>query len=147
MVADLAGDPGGEAVTEAGKAQVDLAARERLPQLVLSWLAGASMSRGTEQQLAHAPLPGPALGADDQQLGGGQPDGVGLGADQVVARDEMVAGQRGGDLVGEPFGPAMATSTSEGRSMVGAPKSSAASWSAAGKVAMRSWRNRLSSRR
>src|SRR6266536_5779613 len=43
MVADLAGDPGGEAVTEAGKAQVDLAARERLPLVepvgVGSWLA------------------------------------------------------------------------------------------------------------
>jgi hypothetical protein len=114
MVADLAGDPGGEAVTEAGEAQVDLAARERLPRFVLSWRAGAPMSSGAEQQLAHAPLPGSALGADHQQLGGGQPDGVGLGPDQIVARDELVASQRGGDLVGEPFGPAMATSTSEG---------------------------------
>src|SRR6266516_7715713 len=35
VVADLAGGPGGEAVTEAGKAQVDLAAREPLPLVQL----------------------------------------------------------------------------------------------------------------
>jgi len=35
VISDLTGDPGGEAVTEARKAQVDLAARKALPPLVL----------------------------------------------------------------------------------------------------------------
>ena len=77
----------------------------------------------------------------------------------------MVGGQRGGDLVGEAVGPAVVGGAGEGDqlivggrsqligqrcsslSMVGAPKSSLASWNAAGKVEMRSWRSRLSSRR
>ena len=49
MVADLGCDPGGETVTEAGKAQVDLAAREALPPLVLPGLLGSSSSGRTEQ--------------------------------------------------------------------------------------------------
>jgi hypothetical protein len=57
MVADLAGDPGGEAVSEPWEAELDLAAGERLPRLVLLGLAGLAGSRGAHQQLAHAPLP------------------------------------------------------------------------------------------
>jgi hypothetical protein len=107
MVADLAGDPGGEAVSEPWEAEVDLAARERLPRLVLPGLAGLAVSRGTHQQLAHAPLPRPPLGVDGQQLGGGQADGVGLGPHQPGAWGEVVGGQRGGNLVGEAVGPAV----------------------------------------
>src|SRR6266540_4820485 len=114
MVADLAGDPGGEAVTKPWEAEVDLAARDRLPRLVLLWLAGAAVSGRAQQQLAHTPLPGPPLGADGQQLDGGQADGVGLGADQVVAWGEVVAGQRLGDLVGQAFGPAVVAGPGEG---------------------------------
>src|SRR5215831_18282470 len=58
VLADLTGDPGGETTTEAGKAQVDLAARKRLPRQVLCRVAG-----GAEQELAHAFLPGFALWA------------------------------------------------------------------------------------
>src|SRR6266516_5332099 len=79
MVADLAGDPGGEAVTEAGNAQVDLAARERLPLVepigVGSGLAGAAVAGGAQQQSTHAALPAVPLGGDRQQLGGGQANG------------------------------------------------------------------------
>ena len=76
MLAGLSGDPGGETVTEAGKAQVDLAARKRLPRLVLRQLAGSA-----EQKLTHPFLPGPPLRVDEQQLAGGEPDRVNLGPD------------------------------------------------------------------
>ena len=72
------------------------------------------MSGGTEQQLTHAPFPAAPLDTDHQQLGGGQPDGVGLGADQVVPWGEVVAGEGGGDLVGEPHRPAVAAGPGEG---------------------------------
>src|SRR6266516_4481245 len=115
VVADLAGDPGGEAVTEAGKAQVDLAAREPLPlvQLLGSRLFGAAVAGGAKQQRAHAALPGAPLGADGQQLGSGQADGVGFGVDQVVAWGELVGGQRGLDVVGEAVGPAVLAGAGE----------------------------------
>jgi hypothetical protein len=101
MVADLACDPGGEAITKARKAQVDLAVRERLASLVGSrWTTAAAGS--TQQQRTHPPLPDPPLRADQQQLGRGQSDGVGLGAYQLLARGEVVGGQRSGDLVSEP---------------------------------------------
>src|SRR5207249_10351738 len=58
VIADLTGDPGGETGTEARKAQVDLAVRDRLPRLV------APRGRQGGQQLAHPPFPGPALGPD-----------------------------------------------------------------------------------
>jgi hypothetical protein len=49
MVADLAGDPGGEAITKARKAQVELAAREPLAWLVASrWTTAAAGA--TQQQ-------------------------------------------------------------------------------------------------
>jgi hypothetical protein len=76
VLADLSGDPGGETATEAGKAQVDLAARKRWPRLVLHRLAGSA-----EQELAHPFLPGPPLRVDEQQLAGGEPDRVDLGPD------------------------------------------------------------------
>jgi hypothetical protein len=47
------------------------------------------------------------LAADRQELDGGQPDGVGFGADQVVAWGEVVGGQRPLDAVGEGPGPAV----------------------------------------
>jgi Phage integrase family len=114
MVADLAGDPGGEAVTEPWEAEVDLAARERLPRVVLPWLAGAAVARGAHQQLGHALFPDASLAADGQQLGGGQPDGVGLGPDQPGAGGEVVGGQRLGDAVGEAVGPAVPAGAGEG---------------------------------
>src|SRR3989304_5598730 len=107
VVADLAGDPGGEAVTEAGKAQVDLAAREALPPLVLARDALTSAPRRPEQQLAHPPLPHPPLLADRGQLAGRQADGVRLGADEVGTRLEVVGRERLGDLVGEALRPAV----------------------------------------
>src|SRR5271157_2462535 len=61
MVADLTGHPGGEPITEAGKAQVDLAARELLTLYVGTWLASAARLRSPQEQFAHSPLPGPAL--------------------------------------------------------------------------------------
>jgi hypothetical protein len=83
MVADLAGDPGGEAVTEARHAQVDLAAREALPPLLLSRLLGASAPRRAEQELAHPSLPGSPLLPDREQLAGGEADRVRLGPGEV----------------------------------------------------------------
>jgi hypothetical protein len=50
MVADLARDPGGEAITKAGKAQVDLAARERLATLVRTWWALAAPGCAQQQR-------------------------------------------------------------------------------------------------
>ena len=38
---------------------------------------------------------------DEQQLAGGEPDGVDLGPDQVLRRGELVFGQRRLDLVSE----------------------------------------------
>jgi hypothetical protein len=98
VLADLTGDPGGETATEARKAQVDLAARKRLPRLVLrSLLAGV----GAEQELAHPFLPGAPLRGGEQQLAGGEPDGADFGPDQVRRRGEVVFGERCLDLVGE----------------------------------------------
>src|SRR5712691_8308349 len=107
VVADLAGDPGGEAVTEARKAQVDLAAREALPPFVLARLLCSAAAGGAEQQLAHPPLPGASLAADREQLLGGEPDRVGLGADEIGARLELVGRERRLDPVSEALGPAM----------------------------------------
>src|SRR5215207_6482934 len=164
MVADLAGHPGGKAVTEARKAQVDLAARDRAPRLFLTRLLGSPRAWGAKQQLAHAPLPPPPLRPDRQQLGGGQPDGVGLGPHQVVpgvkwspARAAVTLSAR---RSGQPCRLARAKATSSWRevaasrarvghccssfSMVGPPRSSPAMARAAGKVDSRSWRSRLS---
>jgi hypothetical protein len=44
MCSPISGDPGGETATEAGKAQVDLAARKPLPRSVL-----VRASRGAQQ--------------------------------------------------------------------------------------------------
>jgi len=57
----------------------DFAARERLPlvDLACSGLLGTPVPGGAEQQRAHPAFPGPALRGDQQQLGGGQADGVG----------------------------------------------------------------------
>jgi hypothetical protein len=72
----------------------------------LGWRS-AAVPGCPQQQRAHAPLPHPPLGADDQQLGRGRPDGVCLGPNKVVACDEVVGGQRSGHLLGKPNGPAM----------------------------------------
>jgi hypothetical protein len=45
----------------------------------------AAGAGGAEQQFAHPPFPLLALGAQEQQLGGGQADGAGLGAGQLGA--------------------------------------------------------------
>src|SRR5205807_6546756 len=71
VIADLTGDPGGETITEAGKAQVDLAARERLPQVFLPGLFRSSSAGGAQEDLAHASFPSSPLGADGQELDGG----------------------------------------------------------------------------
>src|SRR3970040_1187271 len=78
MVADLAGDPGGEAITEARKAQVDLAVREAFAQLVRPRRLAATAARRPEQELAHPPLPGPALLADRDERAGGAAGALGL---------------------------------------------------------------------
>ena len=77
-----------------------------LPGTLLVGLGRTSAgSRRAEQQLAHSFLPDPELPADGQQLGRGQPDGVGLGPHEIVMGTERLTVQRGGDLVGEA-GPA-----------------------------------------
>src|SRR5690606_2088769 len=116
-VADFTGDPGGESISEPWKAEVDLAARHRRPPLV-SWLFGPSSAPVTEQQFAHASLPVAALLAQQQQLGAGQADGVGLGADQVVLGLEVVGGQGLGDAVGEAVRPAVLGLAGEGLDLV-----------------------------
>ena len=56
MVADLTGDPGREAVTQARKAEVDLAAQHRLAPVAvgLGWQDTAAASGCAQQQLTHA---------------------------------------------------------------------------------------------
>jgi len=50
VIADLTGDPGGETVTEAGRAQLDLAARGRLPHVgVLHGLVASGAWAAQEQ--------------------------------------------------------------------------------------------------
>jgi hypothetical protein len=66
--ADVPGRPGGETVTQAREAQVDLTAGKRLPLEVLIGL-GSSGSGDAEQQLAHPFVPDPSLRSDGQQLG------------------------------------------------------------------------------
>jgi class 3 adenylate cyclase len=114
MVADLTGDPGGETITEAGKAQVDLAARERLPQVFLRGPFRSSLSGCSQEDRAHPSFPGSALSADGEELGCGQADGVGLGPHEVVPGNEVVGGQSLVDLVGETVRPAMFGCPSEG---------------------------------
>jgi NADPH:quinone reductase-like Zn-dependent oxidoreductase len=63
--------------------------------------AGPMLAGSAEEQLAHPFLPAPPLRVNDQQLGGGEPDRVGLGADQVRGRGELIAGQRGLHPIGE----------------------------------------------
>ena len=101
VLTDFPGHPGGETVTQAREAQVDLAAGERLPRLVVLLVRGPAGSGRAEQQVAHPLLPDPALRADCQQWGGGQPDGVGLGPHEIVTGSECFVGQGDGDLIGE----------------------------------------------
>jgi hypothetical protein len=54
-------------------------------------------------QPGHPFLPGFALGVDEQQLAGQQPDGAGLGLGQVGRGGEVVFGQRPGHPAGEPL--------------------------------------------
>jgi len=56
---------------------------------------------GWSSALAHPFLPGSPLRVDEQQLAGGEPDGLDLGPDQVLRRGELVFGERGLDLAGE----------------------------------------------
>ena len=113
MLADLTGDPSGEAVSQAGEAQVDRAARERVPRVgVLDGVVAAGAA-AAEQQLAHALFPAAAGLVQGQQLDRGQPDPGGLGPDEVVAGGQRRGGQRGGDPVGEPVGPAVPAGAGE----------------------------------
>ncbi len=117
-VADLAGHPGGETITEARKAQVDLAARDRRPPLAVLGLLGSSLAGCAEEQLAHAALPDPALGAEGEELAGCETDRVGLGSHQPVACHEVVVGQRRSDSVSEAVWPAVAAGSGEGDQVV-----------------------------
>src|SRR5438552_19186003 len=99
MVADLTGDPGGETSTEASEAQVDLAVRGRLP------LPLTSRRWEVYEELPHPPLPRPALGADGEELGRPQADGVGLGPDQVRLRGELRGGHPVPELAHRPVRP------------------------------------------
>src|SRR5207237_7006822 len=67
-----------------------------------------------EQDLAHPPLPLLALAAQQQQLGGGQPDAGGLGAGQFGAYRQPRRGEGGGDPVGEAVGPAVPGGAGQG---------------------------------
>jgi hypothetical protein len=114
VLADLAGDPGGETITQARHAQVDLAARERLPRVgVLDGVVAAGAG-GAEQQFAHAAFPGAPLGVQQQQLGGGQADGPGFGAGQFGPHRQAWRGEGGGDAVGETGRPAVLVRAGEG---------------------------------
>jgi hypothetical protein len=88
--ADLSGHPGGETITEAGKAQVDLAARDRRPRRVLLGLVVASGSGGAEEELSHAAFPVATLGAEGEELVGEEADGVG-GDSQIADLIDRVA--------------------------------------------------------
>ncbi len=68
VIADLTGDPGGETVTEAGKAQLDLALGESLAHVGVLHGLVASGAWAAEEQLAHALLPGSTLVAGEQEL-------------------------------------------------------------------------------
>src|SRR6188472_4326069 len=65
-VADLTGHPGGETITETGKAQVDLAARDRRPPVIVLGKV-TTRPRCPDEQLTHAPFPGPALRAEGEK--------------------------------------------------------------------------------
>src|SRR5581483_6460897 len=114
VVADLSGNPGGEAVTEAGEAQVDLAVRELLPQLVSLGLMLTPVAPGAQQELSHSALPGPPLLTDQEQLLSGQPDAVGLGPDQARAGREVAGGEGLVDPLGKALGPAVVVGAREG---------------------------------
>jgi hypothetical protein len=123
--------------------------------------------RGARQQGGQALFPEVSLGADGQQLVGGQADGLGLGADQPGAGVKWSAASawamRSARRSGQPCRPVRAKATSwwrealaswsrvgqhsSSRSMVGAPRLSPAIASAAGKVDSRSRRSRLPRRR
>ena len=120
MVADLTGDPGREAVTQARKAEVDLAAQHRLAPVAvgLDWQDAAAASGCAQQQLPHAPLPGSALGTDEQQLGDRELDGVDLGLGEPLAGGEVLAAQRPADTVSEPVRVAAVGGTSEGHQVL-----------------------------
>jgi hypothetical protein len=169
MVADLTGDPGRETVTQARKAEVDLAAQQRRAPVTfgLGWQDAAAASGCAQQQLTHAPLPGSTLGADEQQLRDRELDGVDLGLGKCRAGGEVLAAQRLLDTVGEPVGVAAVGAAAKAtgswrevaasavavgqrcsiRRKVGAPMSGPAIWTAAGKTASRSARSRFSRRR
>jgi len=86
---------GGETVTQAREAQVDLAAGERLPrrvprQRIDDDLGGGAPSSSWPIRFSQTP----PLRADGQQLGGGgQPDGIGLGSHEI--RPGLVPRARG----------------------------------------------------
>ena len=116
MVADLTGDPGRETVTQARKAEVDLAARHRLAPVAfgLGWQGAAAASGCAQQQPPHAPLPGSALGADEQQPGDHELDGVDFGLGQCLAGGEVLAAQRLTDTASEPLWVAAVGGAGEG---------------------------------
>ena len=120
MVADLTGDPGREAVTQARKAEVDFAARHRLAPVAvgLGWQDAAAGSGCAQQQLPHAPLPGSALGTDEQQLGDRELDGVDFGLGKRLAGGEVLAAQHLADAVGEPVGVAAVGGAGEGHQVM-----------------------------
>jgi len=98
VVAELSGDSAGQTGTESGEAEVDLACRKGVGRVSV---VGVRVGWAAEQQLAHLPLPYPALRGDEQQLGGQQADSVDLGRDQVGRGDEVVGIQCREHAVGE----------------------------------------------
>jgi len=114
VIADLTGDPGGETVTEAGKGQVDLAARERLPHVGVLHGLVASGVWAAQEQLAHALLPDSTLVAEEQELRGSQCDGGGLRPHEVVPCAEVLDRERLADPGHELLRPAVVTGPGEG---------------------------------
>jgi hypothetical protein len=111
---DLAGDPRGEPIGDAGKAQVDVPApKGRLLSVTLGGAAFAALARRANQQLSHTAFPGPALRIQQKELRRRQPDRVDFGTDQVGGRFEVVHRQGIKNLVGEAFGLAVVASPCE----------------------------------
>jgi hypothetical protein len=113
VVTDFAGDAGGEAIPEAGEAEVDFIARDRFSRVGIPGLVGAALAAIAQQELTHAAHPVPPGLAQGQQLGRGERDGGGLSPDQVVAHRQLLGGQGVKDTHREPARPAMARGARE----------------------------------
>src|SRR5205823_14631124 len=112
--AGRAADPGGGAVTGPWEAEVELAAGERLPRVVLPRLAGAAVAR--------APTSSSAMGCSQTRRWEPMASSW-VAASRMVSAlartrssrgGKVVGGQRLGAAVGEAVGPAVPAGAGEG---------------------------------